>query len=262
MVYEDVLEDLSLLDGEEITLFVFGALNLLFTSSFIFSYINVFRHKIDYSEIPTVAISFCYLNDLVWYYYSDLRYHDYMRICTQISTWICFIYLLVFLKYEIKEDKIDAFLNTGIIVTASWAVKKLLIDILNDEDKVKICGAYSNIALLISMLEWLISSYKIKDINLLNIFSAFSLAFVSICGITFGVLYDELSILISNVLGLIVSCIYIGIWYYLKKKFSNIANDKKNNIDDMEIKKENIENTKNTTKISEDDEKETLKKKE
>ena len=171
MIFGDLIDDLKLLDEEEITLLVFGILSLLFTCSFIFSYIKVFRHTLHHSEIPTITISFCYLNNLVWYYYSDLRYHDYMKYCFEASIAVCIIMIFIFLYFQYKEDKIDSILNFFIILTSSWAIKKLIVDILDDEDKAKITAGFSIVVLLCSIIGWIISAFNEKNKNILNILS-------------------------------------------------------------------------------------------
>jgi len=254
MVFDDFIEDLKLLDDEEITLLIFGIFSLLFTCSFIFSYIKVFRHILHFSEMPTITITFCYLNNLVWYFYSEQRYHDYMKYCFEASIAVCIIMIFIFLYFQYKEDKIDCMLDFFIILTSSWAIKKLIVDILDDEDKAKITAAISVIVLLCSIIGWIISAYKEKNKKFLNIYSAICLVFLSICGIIFGLHYEELSFFLSNIIGLVVSCIYIFVFYYLKKKYGNIIitplNDKKEEINDMDIKNRNQDLT---SKVYEED---------
>ena len=79
------MEELSLLDEEEKVLLIGSWLSLLFTSSFIISYFKICYHKIDYTQMPILVIIFGYLNNLVWYYYSELIYHDYMKMENYIN---------------------------------------------------------------------------------------------------------------------------------------------------------------------------------
>lgn len=250
------MEELSLLDNEELTLFIGSCLSLLFTCSFIYSYIKVFCHKLKFSDIPIIALSFCYFNNLVWYYYSDLIYHDYMKTCYSTSKTISFILIIIYLIYEFKEDKIDTFLNFGIIITVAWAIKKLLVDILNDEDKVKIACSFSQLSLITTIFEWIIRAYKEKNTNILNILCPIPLMSVSICWIVFGVIYEELSFLIPNVIGVVLGCIYIGVWFYLRKKYGYIINDKKDDeVNYMNISNENKDEVTDSNKMNGEEEK-------
>ena len=150
--------------------------------------------------------------------------------------------MLLYIIYEFKEDKIDSILNISIMTTASWAIKKLIVDILHDEDKVKYCCTFSYISLLITILEWIIRAYKQKNCNILNIISASSLLCLSICWIVFGLIYEELFFFIPNIIGLIISCVYFGIWVYLRKKYGNyIPENTKDNEEPNDIKNETNE---------------------
>ena len=257
MVFDDFIEDLTLLDDEEITLLIFSILSLLFTCSFILNYIKVFRHTLHHYQIPTITISFCYLNNLVWYFYSDMRYHDYMKHCYELSLGVNIILVFIFLYFQYKEDKIDSILNFFILLTTSWAIKKLIVDILDDEDKTKITAGFSMFVLLCSLIGWIYSAIKEKNKNILNIYSAICLVFLSVCGIVFGLKYEELSFFISNIIGLLVSCIYIFAFYFLKKKYGNIIqipfDEKKEDINDMDIKNRNKDLTQNSSKVYEED---------
>ena len=148
---------------------------------------------------------------------------------------------MIYLKWEFKEDKIDSFLNFFIILITYWAIKKLMIDIFNDEDKVKISSSFSTIILLITILELVIRAYKEKNKKLLNFFSSLCLMSVSICRIIYGYICEELSVLIPNVFGFIVGSIYIGVWFYLKRKYGDIPEELKK-AEDMDIKTVKIEN--------------------
>jgi uncharacterized protein with PQ loop repeat len=248
------MEDFSLLDEEEIMLLVSSGFSLLFTTSFIYSYIKVFRHKLLYTELPIIAISFNYLNNLVWYYYSDSIYHDYMILCFDYNLIISYILIALFLFYEWKEDKIDMFLNIGIFITASWAIKKLLVDILKDDDKIKITCSYSSITFLFTMIEWFYRAYKEKNKNILNIFSGLFLVCSSISWMVYGYQFEELSFLIPNVIGLVIAGIYIRIWFYLRK-FENLESPQKDNDMENNINNENKDNLSNSNKTFDEQEK-------
>ena len=250
------MDELLLLNNEEKFLLVDSCLSLLFTLSFTCGCFKVFGQKMNYKELPIFVICFGYFNNLVWYFYSDLIYHDYMKMVYVINCIFSLILILIYLKYEFSEDKIDSFLNFLIIIIASWAIKKLMIDILNDEDKVKVSCVFSTISLLIALLEWIIKAYRVKNKNILNIFCALSLICVSICRIIFGLLYDELfSFLVSNIIGLIIAFIYIVVWLILKRKYRDVPEEIKENINDKDIKNEKNDETKFKKVVDEEKEK-------
>ena len=213
------MEKLVLLDDEDKILLVDSYLSLLFTLSFTYSYIKVFRKKINYNELPILVIFFGYFNILVWFYFSESIYHYNMNTIYKINFIFSLILIMIYLVYEFSEYKIDTFLNFLIFITASWAIKELMIEILNDVDKMKIPCFFSTISLLIALLKWIIRAYRAKNKNILNIFCALSLICVSICRIIFGLTYSEVSFLVSNIIGLIIAFIYIGVWIILKRKY-------------------------------------------
>ena len=214
------MEDLNSLDGEEKLLLLGSFLSLVFTCSFIFSYILVFLHKKNYEEIPLLVIVFGYINNLVWYYYSELIYHQYMQNVNNINYIIYLILIMIYLIYEFKDDKIDTILNFFIVITVSWAIKKLLIDIFNDEDKVKYTSVLSTFSIYIVILELIIRAFKEKNKNILNILTPFCLVATSICQVIYGLMYEESAFFIPNIFGIVIGCIYVGVWLYLKRKSS------------------------------------------
>ena len=237
MCLNSIMEGLSLLDDEELMLLLGSFFSLLFTCSFIYYFIKLFSHKMQYSEIPLFLLYFTYMNTLVWHYYSIFILHDYMKTCHQINYIIALIFIIIYILYEFKENKIDSFLNVGIIISVSWAIRKILNDILSDEDKVKISCGFSQLSLISMIFALLIKAYKDKNINILNVFCTFPLISVSVVWIVFGLVYEELAFFIPNILGLIMGCAYLGMWFYLKKKFYGFheikyVNIKNNNKDD------------------------------
>lgn len=245
------MEDLSLLDREEKILLVGCCLSLASTCAFIYNYIQVFRHKIDYSQIPILTITFGYLNNLVLYYYSDLIFNDYMKSVININHYIYLFLMLIYLKYESKEDKIDTLLNLLIVITSSWALKKLLVDILNDEDKVKYCCSFSSFSLYVIVLEWAIRALKEKNRFILNLLYVFFLLANCVCNAIVGITYEELAFFVPNIIGVVFCCIYAGIWFYLKRKYGDYMPEFKKETEEEEQEKEDIEEKKVENKLNE-----------
>lgn len=253
----ELMEELnSTLDNEEKVLLLISCLSLLLTISFLYSYYKVFRDKMNYSEIPILVIAFGYFNYIAFYFYSEQIYHDYMNMIYKINFRFSFILILIYLKYEFKEDKIDTFLNFFIVITVSWAIKKLLKDILDDEEKIKYCSCFSTITFLAIVLEWIIRAFKEKNKNILNILFGFCLTSASIGWALYGYIYVDLSFLIPNIIGVIVSFAYISIWIYLKRKYGDVKDDKKDNVIEIDTnnKNEKNEQTKFQKVINEEEE--------
>ena len=241
------MEELSLLDDEEIMLLLGSIFSLLFTCSLIYYYINLFFHKLSYSEIPILFMYLAYFNNIVWYYYSIFILHNYMKSCYQIGKIFSLIFIIIYIIFEFKEDKIGSFLNLCIVISVTWAIRKILIDIINDEDKIKISCGFSQLSLISVIFVLIIIAYKNKNIKILNVYSTFPLICLSVVWIVFGLVYEELSFFIPNIIGLIISCVYLGVWFYLKKNYYNI-----NDIKYMKVRNDNKEdlNTNNSNSIN------------
>ena len=244
--------DLSILDEEELIQLAGACFSLLFSFSYIFSLIKFFRHKFTYDVFPIISLFFCYLNNLIWTQYSDIIYHESMKFLFQCSSVISCGIIIMYSLYELKSDIIDSILNILILITSTWAVKKLLVDILKEEEKFKTTCCYSIIILYLSCLEWTYRAHSEKNTNILNLISAIALLGFAICWVYFGFKYEDKYFLFSNLFGVFTCIIYILIWNKLKKKYGyNVPIKVKAKKDE---KKDNEENKKKEENKKEKDE--------
>ena len=234
--------DLSILDEEELIQLTGACFSLLFSFSYIFSLIKFFRHKFTYDAFPIISLFFCFLNNLIWTQYSDIIYHESMKFLFQCSSVISCGIIIIYSLYELKSDIIDSILNILILITSTWAVKKLLVDILKEEEKFKTTCCYSIIILYLSCLEWTYRAHSEKNTNILNLISAIALLGFAICWVFFGFKYEDKYFLFSNLFGVFTCIIYILSWNKLKKKYGyNVPVKVKAKKDE---KKDNEENKK------------------
>ena len=244
--------DLSFLDEEELIQLASSCFSLLFSLSYIFSLIKFFRHKFTYDSFPIISLFFCFLNNLIWAQYSDIIYHESMKLLFQCSSVISCGVIIIYSLFELKSDIIDSILNILILITSAWAVKKLLVDILKEEEKFKTTCCYSIIILYLSCLEWTFRSHSEKNTNILNLISAITLLCFASCWVYLGFKYEDKYFLFSNLFGVFACLIYILVWNKLKKKYGYVVpvkvkakkEEKKDNKDNKEIKEENKENQK------------------
>lgn len=220
------MENFNLLDNEEVFLFVGSIFSLLFTSSFLFSFVKVFYGTLNYDEIPIISISFCYTNNLIWYFYSDYIFHDLMKLCYLISTIISLSFIILYIKFEYKQDKFDSILNILLLLGITLVLHKLLTEVFNVEDKAKISCSYSIFFLLLSFFEWIYKAFKLKTTNNLNIYTGISLLLMSVCYFFYGITYKELWIIYPHFFGIIIAFAYIIIFYLLNNKYNNFEEDK------------------------------------
>ena len=242
--------DLSILDEEELIQLASSCFALLFSLSYIFSLIKFFRHKFTYDSFPIISLFFCFLNNLIWAQYSDIIYHESMKLLFQCSSVISCGVIIIYSLFELKSDIIDSILNILILITSAWAVKKLLVDILKEEEKFKTTCCYSIIILYLSCLEWTFRSNSEKNTNILNLISAITLLCFASCWVYLGFKYEDKYFLFPNLFGVVVGIIYILVWNKLKKKFGYAVpikikgkKEEKKDSNKDENKKERDENT-------------------
>ena len=211
-----------------------GIFSLIFTCSFITIFIRLFNGTLNFIDIPIISISLCYLNNFVLYIYSKLILHDFMELCYLISTFVSLSLIICYLIYEFKLDKFDVLLNFFILISITLSLHKLLIEVFNDEDKVKISCCFSTFALFCGIIEWVYKANQIKSKNVLNKFTGIALILMSGCYFIFGIYYSEFSFIFSNIFGIITGFLYLGFNYYLKNKYSNIQENRGNTEVDIE----------------------------
>ena len=241
--------DLSILDEEEIILLIGSTFSLLYTVSFGFSLIKLFKKKYTYEVFPIISLFFCYLNGLIWTQYSDLIYHESMKFLFQVSNIISCGFVVIYSLYEILKDIIDTILNVLILITSSWAVKKLLMDILKEEEKVKMTCAYAIIILYLASLEWTYRAHVERNTNILNMISALFLLCLASCWIFYGIKYEDKYFLYPNLVGIFTGIIYLYNWNRLRKKYGYNVPVKKNK--EEKKKSEEKENKEDNKEVKE-----------
>ena len=235
------MEELILLDNEEIILLIGSGFNLLFTCSFASFLYKVLKGSLNYLEIPIISICFCYINNMSWFFYSEYILHDLMKLCYLISLIISLILISSYLIYEYKQDKFDVILNIFLLLGATLALHKLITQVLNEEDRIKkVCG-YSIFALLCSILERLYMEMKSKTNNKLSIYIAISLILMTGCHFIYGVLYNEDSFIIPNIIGVFVGITYLLFTLLINNKYYSFQEIKGDSVIDIDINKEESE---------------------
>ena len=250
------MNDLSILDEEEITQLVGAGFSLCFTCSYFISLFKVYKQRFVYEDYPIISLFFCYFNNLMWTKYSDLIYHESMKSLFQYSNIISIIIISLYSLYEIRKDIIDMILNILILITSTFAIRKLLMDILIEEEKVKMASGYSVIILYLSCLEWIYRAKSAKNTNILNTTSCLFLVGNAVCWIYYGIKYDDKFYTYSNAVGAAVGIIYFITWHYMKKKYGYEVPVKKEEDKDKKENKDNKENDKDDKEIKDKENKE------
>lgn len=246
------MEELFLLDNEEIFLLIGSGINLLFTCSLASFFYKVLNGSLNYSDAPIILICFCYINNMVWYFFSEYILHDLMKYCYLISLIISFILISLYLIYEYKKDKFDVILNIFLLIGITLALHKLIMQVLNDEDKVKKSCGYSIFALLCSILGRIYIEIQSKRCSNLSIYVAASLILMTGCHFIYGVVYNEIVFIIPNIIGVLVGITYLVLILLINNKYYSFHEIKETSVIDIDINKEEDEDQeKNDKQINE-----------
>ena len=217
-----MFKDIELLDKEEKLELLSSFLLLLFPISFFVPFIKVFKKKLHYENTPGILVTTWYINSFMWYVYSNILEHDLMKLCYLISGIICLFLMTVYLIYELKDYLVDAILNALIIITGSWALYKMLVEIIQEEEYIKqICASSYTLVILTSLVSLFRANIH-KNRLYIPIVSSFALIPGCISWLIYSYVNHDKYIIIPNVLGFVFSVLTILSYYNLKKKYGEV----------------------------------------
>jgi len=244
----DVLDDLYLLDKEEIIL-LFGSIGaFIFTCSFLSNYYAIIKGNSHYIEIPIMIIFFCYINNLVFYYYSNYILHSLMSTLYSINCILSFIMLIIYCIYQYKSEKYDSILNSLIVIGITLCMKKFLKKELNYEELVKKYTSYSSYILFIAISYRLYIATKNKNYDIIDISSGIGLLCMNGVYFIYGICYKEKYFFFPNLIGFFLSLVYIIIYCILRSKYSKVKMNKDSAVFDFEIHQKNSDKKENKKK--------------
>ena len=217
-----MFKDIDLLDTEEKLQLLSSFLLLLFPISFFVPFIKVFKKKLHYENTPGILVTTWYINSFMWYVYSNILEHDLMKYCYLVSGVICLFLMTVYLIYELKDYLVDAILNALIIITGSWALYKMLVEIIQEEQYIKqICASTYTLVILTSLVSLFRANIH-KNRLYIPIVSSFALIPGCISWLLYTCVNQDKYILIPNILGLVFSLFEVYTYYSLKKKYGEV----------------------------------------
>lgn len=207
------------LNNEEKILLITGIFSLLFTFSYTINFGKVILGFVKYTDTGVYSLFFCYINITIWYCYSVLIEHEYLKECYLYSSWILFVLLNLYLSYEYYFYKFDTLLNFLIILIMHSTLYKIFVLMYEDELKtIRFCG-YTQIVYLISLFHWIYKAIISKNFRGLNIYVGISLIIYSCSLIIYGEVYQNSFILFPSFGGVSAGLIYIVGWIYLNQVY-------------------------------------------
>ena len=187
--------------------------------SLIIPFFNVLRGKLCYDDAPISLINTIYVDCLSLYFYSEKMNSDPLGVCHKGGAILCVLLIIIYLIFEAKRYKIDAFLNLIILILGTLVIKNRLKDIIEKADNVgRICAIVKIISFYNPALDiWRI--IKEKDYLDFSLLMSITLFISSLGWGYFGHYINDVYLLAPNIIGGIISIIQIIAYYYAKSYF-------------------------------------------
>ena len=237
-----------------------AALTLFFILTQIVPFFNVIKGKINFEDIPMRLATLSYINCICWYLYGDLIYSFEIKYCYFAGAILSCAYICVYLFYEMKKDAVDTILNALLLISGSYLIYIAFTEMI-DSDKIigTICvGTYLLTLIFPIMLIYRVLSQK--NYYIINYHRECLSLFESICWVVYGVLFDEVSVVLPHVFKMVLDLTKIIIFLNFKKKYPRIG-EKDTNSNVVFDMVGNDENKKGDIPINDDEVQSNLKEK-
>lgn len=217
---------------------VAAGLTLFFFLSYMLPFYDLIKEKISFEDISGFYLGIIYINCLCWYIYGDFLYSGFIKRSYLFGTISTFILLFIYLFYELKKYRTDAILNGIIILSGSYMIYLVLVNMIDNVDIIaKICfGTYS-----LFFIYPIYTIYRViidKDYSYIPFYSVCGSFFASLCWVIYGYGITENYIVYPHSIYAILSATEISIYLNYKKRYPNRFNNN-------DIPTIGIENTEN-----------------
>lgn len=139
----------------------------------IFQFFSVIQGKIKYEDAPGIFVLFSYFSNFMWFVFGLMLYSKPLYLPNLICSMLSGIFLLVYLRFELKEYFADAVLNLLILISSTWAIYRALAVIIDDDDIVYYICLIANALVYLSPLQLISRAFKENNYNLFPIHSAY-----------------------------------------------------------------------------------------
>ena len=198
----------------------------------IVSFLNFYSKRTTFDSIPASRIFTNYANCLFWFYYGSIVFDHLIRISNMIGSITSFLYIILYLMFEIRKYFLDAFLNFIIIIFGTISTYDYFEHINMDD---KLVGKLSLLVSIISSstkMPYIYRSYKKKNHMLIPVNYAIISFPTYLCWIIYGLIISDKYIIISYLIGIIVSVIQLLAYSFYKNK-NKIEEVPTNDMDDF-----------------------------
>ena len=198
----------------------------------IVSFLNFYSKRTTFESIPASRIFTNYANCLFWFYYGSIVFDNLIRISNLIGAITSFLFIILYLMFEVRKYLIDTFLNCIIIIFGTMSTYDYFEHINMDD---KLVGKLSLLVSIVSTstkIPYIYRSYKKKNHLLIPVNYAIISFPTYLCWIIFGLIISDKYILIANLIAIVVSSIQILSYSFYKNK-NQIDEVPTNDMDDF-----------------------------
>lgn len=192
--------------------------SIIFFTSPVFKFINLFKRRIEYKDINIVIIIGNYISSIVWLIYGYEIKIQQIIVCYSIGALISLIWIWIYIVHLGKKKMSYALIYTMILTSITFALFIFLAIIIDD---IKILGDICFIVCSLSYIsptQLLIKVLNSKNYKLIPIYSAIIAAIGYGSWTIFGLFKFNANIIIPNLVGLGFSFAQIILYKVYKDK--------------------------------------------
>lgn len=208
---------------EEVSGWIAAGLSICNILPQISPFIKVLQGKLNFNDTPVLYITVYYFNSLLWFIYGKTIFNNIIKISNIVSIIICLIALGIYLIYEVRKYFLDTILNIIILSMISWGVYRYLTIKVDDEKIIGKYCLYTSIIVYLYFIYIIFIFIKEKKYDLFNYIYTYIYLLNCIFWIIYGIFTIDFYLIISYIIGIVISLIKIYIYIFFKKKYYTIG---------------------------------------
>ena len=175
----------------------------------IVSFINFHLKKTSFEKIPSTRIFTNYATCFCWFFYGSMLFNNLIRFTYMIGMVISLLFIVLYISIEFTKYLLDSILNSIIVILGSISFNDYFGHIILDDKIVGRICLFVSVASSLSKVPNIYSGFVQKNHLLIPVnYSVISFP-AYFCWIIYGLIIDNIYILISNIIGITISIIQI-----------------------------------------------------
>ena len=209
------------MDYQKIYGYVATGLSVLFYCSLSYPFFNVLLCKLSYEYTPIAIIDTIYADAITWYVFADKIFCDQVKLNSLIGGCCSLTLIVIYLAFELRKYIIESILNTIILILGSLVLYKGLNILIED---VQLIGKIAIGTKVITFCAPILTTFRvIKEKNYKLISANITLTYMCSCigWAWFGKVVNDINIMISNAIGVVLCFIQFIVYLNIKRKYPN-----------------------------------------